>query len=334
MNRRRQTDKQLPRRVYKKHGAYYFLQPIKKDGKHTNKWIKLGRDLSTALLRYSELVEVTGPYNTMADLFERYRLEAIPRKAPSTQRLNHNCLTPLSLFFGEMRPQDVKPVHVYHYLDIRSKETPVAANREKALLSHVFTKAMEWGVVDGNPCRGVKRIPERPRDRCPSEEEVAGFLKHAPALLQVYVPVKVLTGLRQQDLLALRRDQLKDDGIHVKIKKSGKKIIIEWSETLRDAVDSALELKRPVFSLNVFCNRRGQEYTGDGFRSIWQRAMNKAVSKKSLLERFTEHDLRAKAATDADAGGLDAQALLGHLDSATTRRYLRSKLASRVKPTR
>ncbi len=237
------------------------------------------------------------------------------------------------MFFGDMRPQDLRPVHVYQYLDIRAKQAPVAANREKALLSHVFTKAMEWGVLDTNPCRGVKRKPEKVRNRCPSQDEVIAFIGVSPPLLQVYVPVKVLTGLLQQDLLALRRDQLKDDGIYVEIKKTGKKIIFEWTDALREAIDSALALKRPVFSLNVFCNRRGQAYTGDGFRSIWQRAMNKAIST-GALERFTEHDLRAKAATDADENGLDAQALLGHMDGQTTRRYLRSKAAIRVKPTR
>ena len=163
---------------------------------------------------------------------------------------------------------------------------------------------------------------------------VDAFLKNAPDLLKVYVPIKLLTGLRQQDLLALRREHLKDDGIHVEIKKTRKKIIIEWSDALKESLDAALKLKRPVFSLNVFCNRRGQEYTGDGFRSIWQRAMKNAIENEVITERFTEHDLRAKAATDAHEIGLDAQALLGHMDGATTRRYLSSKIPSRVKPSR
>jgi hypothetical protein len=41
----------------------------------------------------------------------------------------------------------------------------VRDNREKALLSHCFTKAMVQGWVDANPCRGVHRNSERPRER-------------------------------------------------------------------------------------------------------------------------------------------------------------------------
>jgi hypothetical protein len=41
----------------------------------------------------------------------------------------------------------------------------VRDNREKALLSHCFTKAMVQGRVDANPCRGVQRNRERSRER-------------------------------------------------------------------------------------------------------------------------------------------------------------------------
>ena len=38
------------------------------------------------------------------------------------------------------------------------------------------------------------------------------------------------------------------------------------------------------------------------------------------------HDIRAMAATDARAQGIDPQALLGHTDAATTRIYLRDRV--------
>jgi hypothetical protein len=39
--------------------------------------------------------------------------------------------------FGQMRAADIEPQHVRQYLDARTAK--VAANREKALLSHVLT---------------------------------------------------------------------------------------------------------------------------------------------------------------------------------------------------
>ena len=59
----------------------------------------------------------------------------------------------------------------------------------------------------------------------------------------------------------------------------------------------------------------------------------KGVIKEGIIkERFTEHDIRAKSGTDADASGLDAQALLGHEDAGTTKRYIRHKKAHKVAP--
>lgn len=60
--------------------------------------------------------------------------------------------------------------------------------------------------------------------------------------------------------------------------------------------------------------------------------MKRALAEGIIKERFTEHDIRAKSGADADASGLDAQALLGHEDAGTTRRYIRHKQAYKVAP--
>ena len=39
----------------------------------------------------------------------------------------------------------IKPYDVREYLDKRGQAAKTRANREKALLSHVFNKAREWG---------------------------------------------------------------------------------------------------------------------------------------------------------------------------------------------
>lgn len=43
------------------------------------------------------------------------------------------------------------------------------------------------------------------------------------------------------------------------------------------------------------------------------------------IERFTEHDIRAKHETDADEQGYDAMTNLQHSDRRTTESYLRAK---------
>lgn len=65
---------------------------------------------------------------------------------------------------------------------------------------------------------------------------------------------------------------------------------------------------------------------------MWQRFMDRVLEVTKVEKRFTEHDLRAKCASDAET--LEhARALLSHADSRTTDRIYRRK-PERVKPLR
>lgn len=70
--------------------------------------------------------------------------------------------------------------------------------------------------------------------------------------------------------------------------------------------------------------------TANGWDSLWQRFMTKVMANTKVKERFTEHDLRAKCASDAPS--LErARQLLAHADAALTRLVYRRK-PERVKP--
>jgi integrase len=142
-------------------------------------------------------------------------------------------------------------------------------------------------------------------------------------MIAAYMDFKYVTGLRQGDILNLRLDQLKDDGIHLTVGKSRKRIVISWTDALRGAVGAARQLRRPVRGLYLFCNRKRQPYTGNCFRSLWQRRMRSALKTGGLKERFRDHDIRAKAASDADRE--HAKELMAHLDARTTARHYRRK---------
>jgi integrase len=189
----------------------------------------------------------------------------------------------------------------------------------------MFKKAVRWGDLhhSQNPYVGIERFKEAPRDRYIEDWEYQAFRKHAGDLIAAYMDFKYLTGLRQGDLLQLRLDQLKEDGIHLTVGKTGKHIIISWTDALHDAVGAIRGLRRPVRGLFLFCNRKGQPYTGNGFRSLWQRRMRSALATGLLKERFREHDIRAKAASDVDRA--HATELMAHLDAKTTAKHYRRK---------
>ena len=88
-------------------------------------------------------------------------------------------------------------------------------------------------------------------------------------------------------------------------------------------------LSRGKQGVTLFCKQDGGPYNKDQFHSRWQYGMKKAI-KEGGIERFTEHDIRAKHATDAEKQGFDVQANLQHSDRRTTEIYICSKQVTQV----
>ena len=355
----------LPLRWQLKHGAYYYRVPPGLESLWDNKkMFRLGTKLNEASQVWAErMAQVAGPLDVknIGELLDRYGREVIPTKAAASQVNNHNQLPKLREVFGSLPLLPFKPQLIYQYVDQRSrkKKDPVTgkvtggkiiAHREIELLSHAYTMAVEWGYIDRHPFKNEVRLKGEPsRDRYVEDWEVVEALKlpstrksDAVLKIQAYLRIKLLTGMAQGDLLRLQPDiHIKEDGIHNQRHKTagttGKRTIYEWSPELRAAVDMALKA-RPKASAFLFCNRDGNGYINEtvgrasGWKSMWQRFMARVIKETKVKEHFTEHDLRAKVASDA--GSLEhARSLLAHADSRTTDRIYRRK-AERVTPLR
>jgi len=198
------------------------------------------------------------------------------------------------------------------------RKARIAAHREIEVLSHAYTKAVEWGYIDRHPFKGEVRLQgEKPRDRYVEDWEVVECLalaskrkKGSVLAIQAYMRLKLMTGMARGDLLRLQAENLKDDGVHIQRHKTagttGKRTIYEWTPELCAAVELAKAV-RPALSPFLFCNRDGKSYidesTGEahGWDSMWQRFMDRVLAETKVTARFTEHDLRAKCASDAES---------------------------------
>lgn len=347
---RKAENRGLPARWRTLHGAFYYNVPPGLEAAWDGKQLfRLGKTLPEA---YAVWAEKLKPANDTAAnigaLLDRYALQVVPTKAPKTQASNIAAIPRLKAVFGAMPLNALEPQHVYRYVDKR--QAKVAAHREIEVLSHAFTKAVQWGYIKKHPFKGEVRLEgETPRTRYVEDWEVIEALslpavrkKGSVTAITSYIRIKLLTGLRRGDLLRLRVTALKDDGVHVTPHKTagstGKTLIYTWTPELRAAVDMA-KAARPVdISPWLFCNRRGQCYlderTGEayGWRSMWQRFLQRVMTETNVKTPFTEHDLRAKCASDAET--LEhAQMLLAHADAATTKRVYRRR-PERVRPLR
>jgi integrase len=348
----------FPTRWRKIHGAYFYQVPHGLESLWDDKkQFRLGSSLPDAYRVWADRIGATDTARTIGALLDRYAAEVVPTKALTTQAGNAIHIVQLRKVFGNLALSVLKPRHIYQYVDKRdAKDTPsgspkrkarIAAHREIEVLSHAYTKAVEWGYIDRHPFKGEVRLQgEKPRDRYVEDWEVVECLalaskrkKGSVLAIQAYMRLKLMTGMARGDLLRLQAENLKDDGVHIQRHKTagttGKRTIYEWTPELCAAVELAKAV-RPALSPFLFCNRDGKSYidesTGEahGWDSMWQRFMDRVLAETKVTAKFTEHDLRAKCASDAES--LEhARALLSHADTRTTEAIYRRK-PERVRP--
>jgi integrase len=321
MGRIKKHNRHLPRGMSLEWGTYYFRGPDRKR-------LSLGRDFADAMRKYGELFR-DAPLTTFGAVLDRYLQQVTPKKAERTQVDERGYIGKLRVVFGNMPPRTITPKMVAELRDrLELKSGPVQSNHHLKTIKHVFKKAVEWGVLPANPAREVARAEVKQRERYVDDDELAKVYAVAPPMVQVAIDLAVLTGLRRGDLLALTKDQLKDDGIHVRTAKTKRGLIISYSPELTDVLEKA-KLLEPRFRQHVIATRRGKRYTGHGFSTVWQKAMKKALPKG---QRFTFNDLRSKSASDT-TDLAEASARLGHTTTSVTKRHYVRKPAT-VKPLR
>lgn len=257
----------------------------------------------------------------MSELFNRYEREIVPRMAPRTQKDYKWILAQLHKHVGDRHAEDIKPKDIGKLLDVETGK--ISRNRQVAVLSAVFTKAVgRWYVVERNPCLGVERNETRRRDRYIADDEFKAFYSVVPPRIQIAMDLALLTGQRQGDIIGLPWSNVLEDGIFFQQGKTGKKLLVGYSEKLKDillrarrlGVDWTKDFKRHY----VLRRRDGERYTSEGFRAIWQRYMNRAMRIGAVKERFTFHDIRAKSVSDT-SNIQEAFERAGHTSMAMTR---------------
>ena len=199
----------------------------------TGKDTFLGNDLVKAKLKWAELEAKATPaeLTIMKGIFNEYEKHIIPKKAARTQKDNVYELKQLRAAFDTAPIDAITPAMIAQYRDTRSAKT--RANREIALLSHIFNTAREWGLTTrDNPCLGVRKNKEKPRDFYANETVWTAVYSEASEELKDAMDLAYLTGQRPADVLSMRKDDVEGIYLLVSQGKTGKRlrIILEVGE--------------------------------------------------------------------------------------------------------
>jgi len=278
-----QTSRDLPKKVHASNGAYYYV--------HKGKWHHLCRVSDGEAEMHRALARVLNPAaHTINELVTAFLSFGMADLKPSTQEFYKKKAKPIRVVFGEVPPNEVTPSDVAQYLELRKQQgKAVSGNREFALLSSVFNYGMRHGMVEYNPCRGVRRNTEKPRRRYIRDDEFRAAFESAPEHMQDLLAVAYLTGLRQKDLRNLKRNQITPQGIEIEESKTGKRLTVEITEALRYFL---IRSQSRADSPYVLTNSHGQQWGEWAIQSAMRR----------LSVDWTFHDLRAKAESDHDKG--------------------------------
>lgn len=299
----------------------------------------LGTDYAAAILRWAELEgEQNAPASraTLRDVADAYRREVIPTKAERTQRDNLRELGRLLAFFDDPPAQleAIEPQHVRQYLRWR-KGSPVRANREKALLSHIWNWAREQGyTAKPNPCAGVHGNRETGRKVYVEDAQFAAIRAYADPVTATAMDLAYLTGQRPGDVLRMSLADVRDGVLEVRQGKTGALVRITIEGELAQVIEGIKmqAAARKVASMRMLANAEGHVI---GLNALSRRF--RSAVEGAGLSGIQLRDLRAKAATDkAESAGdaRQAQRQLGHTSVVMTEHYIRARRGEKVTPTR
>jgi integrase len=280
---------------------------------------------------------------TLVEFGERYVKEySDPHKAERVAKEDRRKLAQNigSKPIGKLRLDHVGSADVTRW-HLSMSETKVEANRTLSLVSHMLTMARRWGVLPpthANPCRDVRRFPEKKRKRFLSQQEltrVGVALAHAEAAGKLpawdrgeaegfvhanvanAVRMLLFTGCRPGEICNLRWDAIRDGVAMLKRKGRGQ----EPQPVTLTAPALKLMSDLPRVSEWVFPSVRYKDkpLSLSTLENGWAR-----VAKLANVADTTPHTLRHSFAS---IGALRKHSLLmigsllGHTQVATTQRY-------------
>jgi len=283
----------------------------------------LSKDYAEALRLYAPLIAPKPP-GSLPDFIDR----AIARKelAPNTLKAYRLAANKLKIAFEQFNPDDFKPKHFYQWITVK-KITDSMAQLYRSVMVCAMALAIEEGEIDTNPMREVKNWSGGQRNRYLTDAEYLSIRDNANPTLQAIITISLQTGQRIGDVLKMTYADISEAGVYVQQEKTDEKLRLSWTPDLRDAIEVAKKLHTSVKGMTLFSTKKGKSLPYSTVRGWWLKATEAAG-----IEDGNMHDIRAKAATDADEQGLDSMALLGHRTEQTHQRYLRGKKIRVVQP--
>jgi integrase len=306
---------------------------------------ELGKRVS--LIAEKRYLDVKKDYNTtLKELLDKYTENH--QNQACFKSAKRSDLESIRTYFGEnTRLSNIRYVHLETYRNhLRKKptwwggvRTNGTVNRQMSCLHHVFSKAVEWEMVERSPFDRGKPLwlkENNKRLRFLSEDEIKKLLAGCPTYLRRIVECAINTGMRRGEILSLKWSQIRNGLIYLDKTKTNESRQIPINDDLA-RVFQEIRRERHLKSEYVFTYRAGEHRLkasgpGRGRKVPPPTAKRvtdikngfKAALKRAGITDCRFHDLRHTFASHLVMRGRslkEIQELLGHKDIKMTMRY-------------
>lgn len=312
LGRRRTKHLGLPPRMQMKGMSYYYV---------CNKtWTPLGNDLARARRKWAELEAGPGEGVTVGALVLKY-IDGITNAGTRGQYQSYH--REIAKTFPVLAV-NLKAKHLAVWRD-GNTDRPYYVNGCLALLAAAWAKGREWGLVEADI--SVRKLSVSGRDRVITDAEYRRIHAVAEPWLQVAMGIGYHAAPSPSDILAMQWNQVSADFLVMRRRKTQRRQAFKMTPELAEVLAKAKQ--RPILGLYVVANDKGRRIGYDTLNDAWR-----AACAAAGVEDAQFRDIRAKAATDADLDGQDAQALLGHTNAKMTEQYIRHRKTVVSEPVR
>ena len=257
-----------------------------------------------------------------SDYLERH---AVPKKRPKSVRDDRAMLQRYVLPGLRSRKVDAVTRRDIEAIHVALRDKPYQANRILALMSKMFSLAVEWGWRPDNPVKGMERYGEERRDRWLADDELrrlcAVLDRHPNQRAANAVRLQLLTGARMGEVLNARKDAFDlERGVWTKPSHQTKQKRTEHVPLSAQAlilVTVATGASEPASPHLFPGNVPGQPLRD--VKKFWASALREAG-----IADYGRHDNRHTYASHLVSSGLSLEIvgrLMGHTTAMTTKRY-------------
>jgi integrase len=208
---------------------------------------------------------------------------------------------------------------------------PATANKHISILKAMFTKAVDWNMVEEETLKRVRKVKllseNNRRLRYLSKQECQELINSCDAHLKPIVITALNTGMRKSEILNLKWDNvdLKHGFILLDMTKNGERREIPINDTLESTLHG---ITRRIDVPHVFFDPA----TGNHYQNV-KRSFKTAL-RRAKIHDFRFHNLRHTFASHLVMAGVDittVKELLGHKTLTMTLRYAHLAPSHKVK---